>query len=321
MLNLKKSLTTLFQGLIMGTSASVPGVDSSTLALVMGIYDNFINFLHSVAVFVTTFIKMLIGKKSKKEFIEDFKKLDVKFGVFLFGGMLIANFTLSNLIPYLLENHLNYTLAFFFGLTLASVSVPFREMNKNLKNYLIIVVTAVSFFLLLSLRPASFDSAPSLIVFFISGLLGVGGLILPGFSGAFVLIMLGTYEYLITVIRDLTRLTIVPEEFVRFIVFNLGLFVGFLGLIKILKWAFEKYTSQVLAILIGIMLGSLRVIYPFFNSIDEERLYASPLNNFENFNNIIGIAIILLGFVIVYVLNKTKTVDTEQVENIIEDNE
>ncbi len=316
-----KKLLPMLQGAIMGIGEMIPGVNGSNLAIVMGVYDDFINLLSDCSRLAQEVLFFVLGKSNYKKIKESFFKIKWEFGIKLVIGMILAIALLSNLIHTLRENYPNYVVDFFFGVVLASAFIPWKEIKRpNARHYIIAIVSFAIAFLLLGLKPNAVKD-PSLPFLFLGGVIGITGLILPGISGSFILLVMGIYDYEVDIIKNLTRFEANLKDLQGLVVFVLGLTFGFLVFIRLFKIIFEKYTSELLACFFGIMLASLRVIWPFFESeIDsngnEVRNIVSP-TTYEFIDIIITIILVTVGFLMVYLLNKT-TVDREQAKHITE---
>ena len=248
----------------MGIAEIVPGVSASTLALVMKIYFDFISFLYQISNFLKEALLFLIFKSNLEKLKSVFKEIDLKFGVFLFLGMLLAIVSFSNLMSYLLDNYREYVLAFFFGLVLASVSVPWREIKeKNFREVMLVIISFVIFFLLLSLKPYEMMQAPSPFYFFFGGSIAICAMVLPGISGSFVFLMLGLYEFIVNYISNFARFVFDTSEVLSILGVFLGIVFGFSIFVRILKNALQNHSSVIFAVLTGIILASLRVLWPY----------------------------------------------------------
>lgn len=301
-------LITTLQGAVMGLAEILPGVSGSTFALIMGIYDDFINLLHSISDVVKEILKF-VGRRSSIANVKDkIKEIDFVFGGFLVFGMLISIAVLSNVIEHLLESYPREVSAFFFGLVLASVSIPFKEMKeRKSKQVLIAAVVFLSTFIVLGLKPANFTDTPPAYLFLLGGIVGVSGLILPGISGSFILLLLGLYEHVISIVKGITRLEIKSEEVVSLGLFLLGLAIGFIGFVRVLKVGLTRYPSELMAALIGLMLGSLRVLWPLFEVADQtqERTYLDSAA-FSSNEILSYVVIATIAFTVIVLLNFTK---------------
>jgi putative membrane protein len=302
-------IKTFLRGAAMGVAEIIPGVSGSTIALVFGIYDRFINFLHGLSDIGKSIIYRFINIfKSKKLSIKR-EKIDWSFGLTLLSGMFAINLLLANVIGRLLIDYPNYIQAFFFGLVVASIFIPISEMKtRTLKSYMLFIIAALATFFIVGLKPTVITEI-SLIYLFVAGMFGIMGMILPGISGAFILLMLGVYEHIITIVKEFTRLDITADKFLELFVFGTGIIIGFSVFVRVVKVGFKKYPNIILPVLSGIILGSLRALYPFFDSIRGEdgkvveKIFTSPFQSGE-YNSLIVIFITILGFVLIRVLSR-----------------
>ena len=289
---MKKHLQIFSKGFVMGIAEIVPGVSASTLALVMKIYFDFISFLYQISNFLKEALLFLIFKSNLEKLKSVFKEIDLKFGVFLFLGMLLAIVSFSNLMSYLLHNYREYVLAFFFGLVLASVSVPWKEIKeKGFKEVMLVIISFVIFFLLLSLRPYEMMQAPSPFYFFFGGAIAICAMVLPGVSGSFVFLMLGLYEFIVNYISNFSRFVFEPSEVLSILGVFLGIVFGFSIFVRILKNALQNHSSVIFAVLTGIILASLRVLWPYSEASILSEILSLSL-------------VVLLGFGVVSFLKK-----------------
>lgn len=249
----------------MGIAEVIPGVSGSTLALIMGIYDDFINFLHQISDLIKEVIRFIIRRSSLRDLKISFLNIDWKFGIFLLLGMAISLALFSHIISYLLETQTPYVYAFFFGLVIASIAIPFSAMKeRSLFNFSIIFATFAIFFTILGMDPI--DSPESNPIFlFIAGALAICAMVLPGVSGSFIFLLLGVYDYVIGLIKNLTKLTISTNELVNLFAVGLGIVFGFSLFVRLLKIGLQNRPSEIMAFLIGLMLASLRALWPFMN--------------------------------------------------------
>lgn len=263
---MRSNFVIFLQGMIMGIAEIIPGVSGSTLALVMGIYEKFIDLLHDISQFLQVLIKAFLGKSSKKEIVTAFKGIDWKFGLILLMGMAVAIAIASTFIEWAIASIPHLLLASFSGLIVASIIVPFRQITKfTPKIVFLIVLSAIVVFLLLGLKPVSAIDAPSYIALFLGGMVAISGMVLPGVSGSFILLLVGLYEYITSTIKQLTHFEVSIERLIGLMVFGLGLVVGFMGFVKILKLLLEKWKGELMAVITGLMIGSLRTLWPFID--------------------------------------------------------
>ena len=262
---MKTRIITVLQGMVMGIAEIIPGVSGSTLALVMGIYDNFIEFLSEISDFFKSCIKFISRKESFSEVKKDFLSIRWNFGIFLIVGMGVSIVLFSHIISGLIEEHPQYIFAFFFGLVIASITIPWNEMKiKGFREFATIAITFVIFFVVLGLKPAIVENPSPLFLFF-AGAVAICAMVLPGISGSFVMLLLGVYDYVIGLIKDFTKLSIDLNKVVALLSVVAGIVLGFSVFVKFLKLGLKKYPSEIMAFLIGIMLASLRVLWPFMD--------------------------------------------------------
>lgn len=279
MKNIVKHTLVFFKGFVMGIAEIVPGVSGSTLALVMKIYFQFISLLFEVSNLFKEILLLFIFKSNFQKISKVFKKIDLTFAFFLFGGMVLAILLFSNIMSYLLEERKEFVLAFFFGLVFASVFVPWAEIKKKtIKEILIVFFTFVLFFFLLSLKPYVLTETPHPIYFFFAGAIAICAMVLPGVSGSFIFLMLGVYEFIVNYIRNLTRLEIINSEILNLIFVFLGIVFGFSIFVRILKHGLKNHSPIIFAILTGIILASLRVLW-----IDFTQTLLLPLTSVVGF--------------------------------------
>lgn len=307
---MKVKIVTVLQGMVMGIAEIIPGVSGSTLALVMGIYDNFIEFLSEVSDFLKGIIKFILRKESFSNLKERFKKINLRFGIFLLLGMVISLALFSNIITVLLEEYPQYVFSFFFGLVIASISIPWSEMKtRSIKQLLIVAITFIVFFIILGLKPATVVDPSPLFLFF-AGAAAICAMVLPGVSGSFIFLLLGVYDYVISLLRDLTKLSIDSTKIIAITAVAFGIVVGFSIFVKFLKAGLKKYPSEIMAFLIGIMFASLRVLWPFMTvsgPVHEDAISTLPKVlpwEVHSEQLLISVVLILIAFGLVRLLHK-----------------
>jgi putative membrane protein len=235
------------KGIAMGAADVVPGVSGGTIAFITGIYEELLNTINSVNIDAL--------KTLKKEGLKSFwKQINGNFIVALFLGIGISIASLAKLITYLMANQAILLWSFFFGLIIASIYLVGKKITKwDIPKIIgLLIGTAVAFYITL-LPPM--ENPDALWYVFISGAIAICAMILPGISGSFILLLLGSYELVLNSIKDL-KLTIIA-------VFGAGCIVGLLSFSKLLSWMFKKYHDLTIAILTGFLVGSLNKIWPW----------------------------------------------------------
>ncbi len=267
-----KKLADLIRGFVMGVAEIVPGVSGSTLALAMGIYDDFIGLLYSVAEFAKTLVKFVIRKSSLQVLRKSFYDIKFAFGIPLVIGMGIAIALLAGLLSHLLETNKPEVYAFFFGDMIVFrmciyIYLPYKELTKfGFREFLIIVVTFTLSFIIFSLNSVAFTELPSPIYFLGAGMLAISAMVLPGVSGSFIMVLLGVYDFVLGFIRKVMTFEISQAELIALVFFTLGVVFGFLLFVRLLKYTLNHYSNIVFAFLVGIMIASLKVLWPFENT-------------------------------------------------------
>ena len=243
----KEIFLIFLRGLFMGSADIIPGVSGGTIALITGIYERLIFAISSIKF---SFIKPLL-----KGNLSDFKtklieEIDFELFIPLALGIGIAFITLAKVISYLLDTHTAYTFSFFLGLILASAYILYTKLDDlNIKLIVITAIGIILSYIFVGLNPIATNH--SLIVIFISGLIAICAMILPGISGSFLLLLLGQYQYMLNALNS--------KNLIEIFVFCIGALIGILGFSKLLNYLLEKYESATMAFLIGIMLGTLRL--------------------------------------------------------------
>ena len=235
------------RGFTMGAADVVPGVSGGTMAFILGIYDELLDSINAVDV---NFIQRILTFKWR----EAFANFPWKFLVAVALGILTAILTLANALHWALETHPVFIWAFFFGLIVASILVVRRRVkNWNLANILAAAAAAVGAFVLVGLTPSETPHTP--ILLFLSGAFAICAMILPGISGAFILVLLGKYAHVLSAVKSLDILTVA--------LVGMGAVVGLLSFARLLRWMLRRNHDLVVAILTGFMFGSLRKVWPW----------------------------------------------------------
>ncbi len=231
----------------MGTADVIPGVSGGTVAFITGIYEE---LLHSIKSIDKEALQLLLRFR-----IADFwKKINGPFLICVLGGIVTSLVSLARLMTYLLEHHPIQIWSFFFGLILISSPLILRDIKKwNAGIVVSFIIGVVMAYMITILSPT--ETPTNLLFIFFCGALAICAMILPGISGAFILLLIGKYEYMITALIELNIPII--------IVFVLGCFFGLLGFSRFLSWILDHYRFPTLALLAGFMIGSLNKVWPW----------------------------------------------------------
>ncbi len=244
----------LIRGFLMGSADVVPGVSGGTVALIFGIYEQLLEAIRMGA--------RGLGRLAKGDvpgFFDRMKQVDWLFLVPLLVGILAAVAALSSLIERLLTDEPEAMAGLFFGLVLASIYVAGRLLNSWSRDQVLVVI-GVGVLVAFGLGLQSGQVVdPPLWAFLFAGAIAICAMILPGVSGSFLLLMIGMYPAVLGAVhqRDLPALGLLLIG----IVVGLALFSNFLG------WLLDNHRDAVLAVLIGLMAGSLRVLWPWPNGV------------------------------------------------------
>ena len=245
--NIKEAFLIFIRGLFMGSADIVPGVSGGTIALITGIYGHLIEAISNIKF---GFIRPLFKGNLRGFWTQLLEEIDFKFFIPLILGIGVAFLTLAKVVTYCMDVHTALTFSFFLGLIIASAVILFKKIDKiNFKHVIAAIVGLILTYIFVSLNPIAGEH--SLIVLFISGMIAICAMILPGISGSFLLLLLGQYEYMLTALHEL--------HFSEIIVFVIGALIGILGFSKILNFLLKNYEEITMAFLIGVMLGSLKV--------------------------------------------------------------
>lgn len=264
---MKSKAITFLQGCVMGVAEVIPGVSGSTLALIMNIYDEFIGFLHSISEFVKGCLKFIIRRSSITELKQDFFSIKWNFGIPLLIGMIVSFGAFASVLSFLLDEYPSYVFAFFFGLVLASIVIPYSRIKHKTRFELGIGLISFGVFLyVFGLDPLENTGDPNLLFVFFAGMIAISAMVLPGVSGSFILLLFGLYEYTIDSVKFILERDISQERLLRLVVLGIGIITGFIIFVRVVRFLLEKYESQLMAFLIGLMLASLRILWPFMDT-------------------------------------------------------
>lgn len=285
----------------MGAADVVPGVSGGTIAFITGIYQELIGTISGVNL-------SLINIWKNDGFKAMWKKLNGPFILALFTGILISIFSLMRIVNYLLEEHPVHVWAFFFGLILASVWFVAKQIPKwNFKIIISLILGAAAAFYIISLPPMVGSSGDWFL--FLAGAIAICAMILPGISGAFILVLLGAYRPILQAVNNFDIKTI--------IIFGTGAVVGLLSFSHILKWLFQHYTNITLAVLTGFIAGSLNKIWPWKKTLETAEFEDKTVIlketsvlpwNFEGEPYLFqAVILMLLGFILILLLERIAT--------------
>jgi len=271
-----ETILIFLRGLFMGTADIIPGVSGGTIALITGIYERLIHAISKIDFKFILFLFKGDFKNFKKNALQE---IDFELFIPLLAGIGLAILTMSKVISYLLASYPAPTFGFFFGLILASAIFVYGHVDElNLKNIFFVILGLVFAVIFVGLNPIQANH--SLPIIFLSGALAICAMILPGISGAFILLLLNQYEYMINVLNNF--------QITEILTFIVGALIGILSFSRLLDYLLNHHKSVTMAFLVGLMVGTLRLPYEKIST------------NLESIWPVIGAAI--FGFVLVFVL-------------------
>jgi len=241
------------RGFAMGAADVVPGVSGGTMAFILGIYEELINSIRAMV--NPAAIKLLLNLRIK----DGLHLLPWKFLVAVLLGIFLAIFSLAKFLEWMLINYPALLWSFFFGLVLASIYTVSKRIKPWRKTTIAsTVIGAIAAYIIVGLVPLETPNSPWFL--FLSGAIAICAMILPGISGSFILVLLGKYQYVLSAVNN--------RDIVTLLLVGAGAAVGIITFAQILGWLFKRYHDVTVAILIGLMVGSLRKIWPWKETVD-----------------------------------------------------
>ncbi len=283
----------------MGAADVVPGVSGGTIAFISGIYEELLETINRLNLKT---IKILF----KNGFNEFWKAINGNFLASLLFGIAISVVSFAKGISFLLHNYPIELWSFFFGLVLASVLFVGKDIDRSKTGSWIALLLGVLIALYITqIKVGVYVNNPWYL--FLSGALAICAMILPGISGSFILVLLGSYETVLNAVhqRDLQTIAIIGA----------GAIVGLLSFSKLLKWTFDHYKNTTLALLTGFILGSLNKIWPWKEVLESKLIEGkefviadqnvSPFHSGNSSEFIISLLLSIGGFLLIYILEKS----------------
>jgi putative membrane protein len=301
------------KGMAMGAADVVPGVSGGTIAFISGIYQELIDSING--------INLSLLKTLKKEGLKAaWKQANASFLVSLLVGIAISILTFSKIITHLLATQPILVWSFFFGLIIASILLIWKQItNWKVVSIVTLIIGIILAYYITIARPVS--SPDSYLYVFLSGFIAIIAMILPGISGAFILLLMGSYETVIGTINQFRdgiiqmNTEILTTALLKLSVFAIGAIIGLKSFSKILHWMFEKHKDTTLALLIGFMIGSLNKVWPWkevletrINSHGETvpflEMSILPQNFIGDAQVISALILTIIGFFVIYGMEK-----------------
>lgn len=300
-MKLSNYLLLTLKGCAMGMADVVPGVSGGTIAFITGIYEELVESIRSVDLGA---LKLLATGR----FSAFWRRIN---GSFLFSvllGVAVSILSLARLMTYLLTHHPIEIWSFFFGLIVASALLVSRQVGKwNWRTVLALAIgVAVAWWITVA-SPAETPNDWWFIL--LSGAIAICAMILPGISGAFILLLLGKYHYIMQAVGDLNIPVI--------LVFVAGAIAGIISFSHLLSWLLKHWHDCTIALLMGFMIGSLNKVWPWKETVEsytDGHGQVLPLveRNIlpQTFENALGIdahlwqaiVLCLVGFLMIYAI-------------------
>ena len=231
----------------MGAADVIPGVSGGTMAFITGIYEEFVYSLNEID---AEALRLLV----KFEFRSFWKKVNGNFLATVIAGIVSSLFLLSGIMFYFWKNYPVPTLSFFFGLILTAGPLILRSIKKWRANSILALLTGIGVAYVLTIfSPVQIPT--NLFFIFLSGAIAIWAMVLPGVSGVYILLLLGTYQIVVTSLHELNALHI--------FVFIVGCILGLIGISRLLTRALHVYHHSATALLAGFMMGALNKVWPW----------------------------------------------------------
>lgn len=286
---MKNNIILVIKGFIMGIANVIPGVSGGTLALTLGIYENFI--------------------KAISHFFSNLKE-NIKFLLPIAIGLVLAILTMSNVIDYSFKHFPLPTTLFFMGLVVGGIPLLLNKVKgtkevKKPSSYIIAAITfAIVMLLALSEQLFNINLTANLtnlgfggyIALFLVGVIAAATMVIPGISGSLVLMLLGYYYPILEVVTEVTQFKNLAANILIGGVFGMGILIGIVGVSKLIEYLLEKFETKTYFGVLGFIIASVLAI-PIAATSDIAFVFSVP-------QIIFGIIFLLLGLVIGYKLGE-----------------
>lgn len=242
------------RGFAMGAADTVPGVSGGTIALILGHYKRLITAISHVD---GTTLRMV----RRGQIRAAAERLDLRFLITLLSGILLGVILLAGVMHHLLDHHMPMTLAAFFGFLLASVWIVKDAVVSWRWSRWLAMSLGVAVAIAITLLPQT-NAELSAVYLFIAASVAICAMILPGISGAFILLLFGVYHPVTGLIKDTAKLNVTTQSLVYLSIFAGGCLFGLLAFSRLLKHLLTHHHDLTMSALVGLMLGSIGKLYP-----------------------------------------------------------
>lgn len=301
-------------GMLMGSADVVPGVSGGTMAFILGFYEELINSIKAVG--SADFIAAVFRFRIK----DAIRIINLPFLMTIASGILIAIIAIASILEGLLETQPILVWSFFFGLVVASAVTVSRRVERWVPAVIAaFIIGIVIAFVIVGLVPLQTPESWWFLI--LSGAIAICAMILPGISGSFLLLLLSKYQFVLEQVNLLRQGDIGAATNLFFIAIGAG--VGIVLFARVISWLFDKYYNLIIAALTGLMIGSLRKIWPWkvdtkwledaagqfvLDSHGKRRVIAqeSFLPSFSEVDDqlIYAIGLMLIGMIAVFLIEK-----------------
>ena len=267
---LNKNLFLFLKGLAMGAVNKIPGVSGGTVAFITGIYEDLINSIKKINFYS---FKILFTRGFK----DFFEEINGKFLTILFSGVIASFFSVSLILDRLIQDYEIYVFGMFFGMIIGSFYVIYYQLDKiNLKSFLGLMI-GLSIGLFISFAD-NIEIANSNLIIFFSGVIAISGMVLPGLSGSYLLLLMGNYTLIMVDSVNALYFTLIDIvsfnfEFINdperlyllkvLLLFTIGSVTGLIFLSNILSTLLKKFKTITMSLIVGFIGGSLLAVWPW----------------------------------------------------------
>ncbi len=244
----------VLRGFCMGAADTVPGVSGGTVALILGHYTRLITA-------ISHFDSHLLSLISQRKFIGAKQYIDLRFIAALGLGIAAGLLSLAGLMHWLLDHKKPETYAVFFGLIVASIWIVRSYVEQWRLPQFLSCLAGIGIAIAITVMPMG-EGNMTLPYLFLSASVAICAMILPGISGAFVLLLFGVYHPITGLLKSAAKGNFTGEGLLQMVVFAAGCAFGLLAFSRILHWLLDHQRSTTMAGLIGLMIGSAGKIWP-----------------------------------------------------------
>lgn len=285
---MKKSILLIIKGFVMGIANIIPGVSGGTLAIILGIYEQFIS--------------------SISHFFKNIRE-NIKFLLPILIGIVLSIISMSNVIDYSYNNYPIPTTLFFVGLVLGGIPLLYGKVkgkkDSSLLSNIIIFLITFSLVIFMAFADKIFNTGSisfsnmsvfSYILLFIVGVITSATMVIPGVSGSLVLMLLGYYYPIIKLIKNLSKFQNLSTNLPILIVFGLGVLLGIILISKLIEYLFKKHQTKTYYGVLGFIFASIAAIP--ISTVKEVSL------SFNIIHILIGVVMLVIGIITSYKLGE-----------------